>query len=350
MYDSEQSVVTDALRSASPTVFSDDTITKILQLTTKDNATVRFDTATPDASGNMTVAAGAEVVLVNSSNTFQTTVNPPANAPVVIFQGKGGVIATLNDAAATVPSGDQSHVDRVVVGSAGNDRIIVQDARNTQVILGTGDSSVQTGRGVDTVQAGLGNSTIVGGTGDYAVVKLAGAPTNYTVTVNNGHAIVTNQTSNKVTDISKIQYVQLDNGNALVFAKDSVEGQVSTLYHTLFGRAADAGGLDYWFDLARGGATSRQIAEAFVQSAEFKSDHPATESNDAFIQSMYQNTFGRTGEEAGVAYWLNALANGQSKASIATAFAEIAIQNVLHTAPNQEAQIVGNVHIVTNII
>ena len=103
----------------------------------------------------------------------------------------------------------------------------MQDAKNTKIVLGSGNSTVETGQGVDTVQAGLGNSTIIGGSGDYAVVKLAGNASNYNVTQQNGHAIVTDKTTNKVTDISKIQYVQLDNGNALVFAKNSVEGQVA---------------------------------------------------------------------------------------------------------------------------
>jgi hypothetical protein len=350
MYDSDQSTVTAALQQSNTTVFSESTINQILALATKDNATVRFDEVRPDAGGNVTVPSGAEVVLVTTSDTFSTTVKPPANAPVIIFQGKGGVIATLNDAAATVPSGDQSKVDRVVVGSAGNDQIIVADAKNTKIILGTGNSSVQTGQGVDTVEAGLGNSTITGGSGDYAVVKLAGNASNYQVTMQNGHAVVTNKATNITTDISKIQYVQLDNGNALVFAKNSVEGQVSTLYHTAFGRAADAGGLDYWFDLARGGATLKQIATAFVNSTEFTTTHPGTETNTAFIQSLYQNTFNRAGEDAGVAYWLSQMANGQTKADIVSSFATIAIQNVMHEAPNQEAQLVGSVSIVTGII
>jgi len=350
MYDSDQSTVTDALRNSNATVFSESTINQILALATKDNDTVRFDQVSPDANGNVTVTSGAEVVLVNSSNLFQTVVKPPANAPVVIFQGRGGVVATINDAAATVPSGDQSRVDRVVVGSAGDDRIIVQDAKNTKIILGAGDSSVQTGGGVDTVQAGLGNSTITGGNGDYAVVKLAGNASNYQVTTQNGHAIVTDMTTHKTTDISKIQYVQLDNGNALVFAKNSLEGQISTLYHTTFGRYADAGGLDYWFDLAKGGATLKQIATAFVNSSEFATAHPGTETDTAFIQSLYQNTFGRAGEDAGVAYWLDQLAHGQTKADVISQFATIAIQNIQHETPNQEAQIVGSVSIVTGII
>ncbi len=349
MYDTEQVDVRTALETANPVIFSDDTINRILSLTTtKDNTTVRFDTATPDANGNVSVSAGAEVVLVASSDTQQTTVKPPANAPVVIFQGKGGVIATLNDAAATMPSGDQTKVDRVVVGSAGNDQITVQDAKNTQIILGTGDSSVQAGGGVDTVSAGLGNSTIVGGSGDYAVVKLAGAPTNYTVTVNNGHAVVTNNTTAKTTDISKIQYVQLDGNKALVFAKNSVEAAISTLYHTAFGRDADAGGLDYWFDVGRGGASMKQIADAFTHSAEFAP--VAALSNADFVAGLYQNTFGRAGEESGVAFWVDALTKGSTRADLIESFSQIGANNIAGTIQTESTVLIGNTSIVTGIV
>lgn len=348
MYESDQTTVTDALRSSNPTVFSDQTIRDILALTTQTNGNVPLNPVTPDSNGNVTVPVGNhDVVLVSSPDTFQTVVKPPANAPVVIFQGRGGVVATINDPSATVPSGDQTHVDRVVVGSAGNDRIIVQDARNTKVILGTGDSSVTTGHGVDTVEAGLGNSTIVGGGGDYAVVKLAGSASNYQVTVNNGHAVVTDNTSHKTTDISKIQYVQLDQGKALVFASNSVEAEVATLYHTAFGRDADAGGLNYFFDLAKSGASLTQIAKVFTNTAEFKSQ--ASLSDTAFIQSLYQNTFGRAGEDAGVAYWTDALAHGSTRADLILQFAQIGVHNIDGT-PHTEAQVIGNVTIVSNII
>jgi hypothetical protein len=347
MYDSDVSTVRTALQNSNPTVFSEGTINQILALTTRQNdPTVTFTSAAPDALGNVTVTAGAEVVLVQSSDTQQTLIIPPANAPVVIFQGKGGVIATINDAAASVPSGDQSHVDRVVVGSAGNDRIVVQDAKNTQIILGSGNSTVTTGHGVDTVQAGLGNSSIIGGSGDYAVVKLSGAPTNYQVTVNNGHAIVTNQTTHKTTDISKIQYVQLDNGNALIFAKNSVEAAVSTLYHTAFGRDAEARGLDYWFDLGRAGATLKQIAAAFTHSAEFAPQAALT--NNDFVQGLYQHTFGRAGETSGITYWTDALAHGATRADLIASFSQIASQNIageIHTE-----QVEGDTIIITGIV
>lgn len=344
-YEQNPAIVTSALHNSNPSIFTDETISRILALTTQTNNTVRFDTVAPDANGNVTVASGAEVVLVQSSNTQQTVITPPQNAPVVIFQGRGGVVATINDGPVTVPS--SSAVDRVVVGSAGNDKIIVADARNTEVILGTGNSTVVTGGGVDTVVAGLGNSTIVGGSGDYSIVKLGGNASNYSVTVNNGHAVVTNTSSQKVTDISKIQYVQLDSGNALVFAKDSIEASIATLYHTAFGRDADAGGLDYWFDLGRAGVSLKQIADAFTHTPEFAPI--SQESNAAFVQSLYQNTFGRAGEDAGVAYWTDALAHGATRADLIAQFSQIAGQNIAGTI-HTEAQVIGNVTIVTGII
>ncbi|MBK6650373.1 MAG: DUF4214 domain-containing protein [Betaproteobacteria bacterium] len=348
MYQADVSSVTNTLSVSNPTVFSDSTISQILALSTRTgDATVSFESAKPDASGNVTVSSGAEVVFISSSDTLTTTIKPPVNAPVVVFQGRGGVIATLNDGV-TVPSGDQSRVDRVVVGSAGGDKIIVQDAKNTQVILGSGNSTITTGGGVDTVEAGLGNSTITGGSGDYAVVKLGGSANNYQVTTQNGHAIVTNEATGKVTEISKIQYVQLDNGNALVFANNSLESSVANLYRTAMGRDADAGGLDYWFDLAKGGATLDQISKAFTSTTEFTTAH-AGQTDDAFVQSLYQTTFNRAGEDAGVAYWKSLLASGKSKADIIKAFAEIATQNQQKVIAT-EAEIVGQVTIVTGII
>jgi Ca2+-binding RTX toxin-like protein len=348
MYDSDTSAVTTALQSSNPTVFSDKTISDILALTTKDNATVNFQTSLPDANGNVTVAAGAEVVFVTSSDTTQTTVHAPVNAPVVIFQGKGGVIATINDGPTTVPGHAAGVVDRVVVGTAGNDSIVVADGKNSEIILGSGNSTVTTGHGVDTVEAGLGNSTIIGGSGDYAVVKLAGNATNYQVTAQNGHAVVTDMTTHNTTDISKIQYVQLDSGNALIFAKDSVEASVANLYQTAFGRTAEAGGLNYWFDLVKAGANLHQVADAFTHSTEFAAQ--ASLSNTDFIQGLYQHTFNRAGEDSGVAYWADQIAHGSTRADLITEFAQIATQNILHTAANQEAQVVGSVMIVTGII
>ncbi|SFV03137.1 DUF4214 domain-containing protein [Pseudoduganella namucuonensis] len=348
MYEESTSTVTGALQAANPTVFTTETLNTILTLATKTGTNVSIQTVTADASGNVTVAAGTEVVMIDSSDTAVTTIKPPVNAPVLIFEGKGGVIVTVDDdGAATVPSGT-GVVDRVIVGSSGNDSIIIADGKNTQVTLGSGDSTVVTGHGVDTVVAGLGDSTVTGGAGDYAVVKLAGNANNFAVTTKDGHAVITNSATGVKTDITKIQYVQLDNGNALVFAKDKVEASVTALFEAAFGRTADAGGLDYWFDLARGGASLKQIADAFVTSAEFGVNNLL--SNETFINNLYNNTFGRDGEAAGMAYWLGVLNSGATRADIVRSFAQVHTLNVTGETANHEATVVGNVNIVTGII
>jgi Ca2+-binding RTX toxin-like protein len=346
MYDSDTSTVTTALKGSSTAVFTDDTISKILALTTTDNATVRFDTAAPDANGNVTVAAGAEVVLISSSDTTQTTLTPPASAPVLIFQGKGGVDVTINDGS-TTPAHQPGVTDRVVIGSAGNDKIVVTDAKNTQIVLGSGDSTVIGGAGSDTIVAGLGNSTVTGGKHD--IVQLKGDASDYVVTVDNGHAVVTHAGTDKVTDISKIQYVQLDSGKALVFANDTEQAAITTLYETAFGRTADAGGLQYWFDRAAAGDSLDKIASDFTKTTEFTAANGQLD-NDDFIQALYQKTFGRTAEDDGLAYWTAALeTGGATRAQLIKSFADIAAANIdgsVHT----EATVVGSVTIVHNIV
>lgn len=348
MYDADQGTVTTALKGSSTAVFTDDTISKILALTTQDNATVRFDTAAPDANGNVTVAAGAEVVLVTSSDTTQTTLKPPASAPVLIFQGKGGVDVTINDGS-TIPAHQPGVTDRVVIGSAGNDKIIITDAKNTQIVLGTGNSTVIGGEGSDTIVAGLGNSTVTGGKHD--IVQLKGSEADYTVTVNDGHAIVTHNGTDKVTDISKIQYVQLDNGKALVFANDTEQAAITTLYETTFGRTADSGGLQYWFDRAAAGTSLDTIANEFVNSQEYKDSGNASLDNDDFVNSLYQKTFGRDAEDDGLAYWTDVLEHGgATRAQLIKSFADIAAANINGSALHVEAIVVGSVTIVQNIV
>lgn len=346
MYETSTSVAVDALTKSSATVFDNATIDRILSLTTQGttDTTVTFDTVST-TGGQVTVAAGTEVVYVDSSPVAQTTLIAPQNAPVVIFQGKGGVNATFNDGQTTVQSA-AGVVERVVVNSIGADNIVIADNKNTQVTIGAGDTVVG-GAGNDTVIAGFGDSTVVGGTG-YTIVQMAGDDSDYEVTVVDGHAVVTNAKTGITTDISNAQFVQLDNGEALVFANDTVEAAVSTLYEAAFGRAADANGLKFWFDRAREGVSLSDIADAFTQSTEF-TDQKAM-SNEDFVAQLYQNTFGRAADEGGLAHWTTVLQNGAlDRGDVIEFFANVAADNLAGTAQT-EATIVGSVTIVHNIV
>lgn len=347
MYESENTAASAALKAASPVIFNDTTIAQILELSGKDgNTAVTFLQATPDAEGNVTVAAGTEVVFVGSSDTAQTTIKPPVDAPVVIFQGKGGV--TVDFGTSTVAGG--TGLDRIVVGSSGNDQITL-DGKNTKLILGTGNSTVQAGAGHDTVEAGLGNSTITGG--DHTIVKLAGAAADYTVSVVDGHAVITHvapaagpaqgattAAATISTDVSHVQYIQLDNKEALIIADDTKEAAVASLYHAAFGRDADASGIDFWFAAAKSGASLDQIAQSFTTSAEFKA--LADQTDAQFLESLYQNTFARASDADGLEFWTNLLDTGFTRAEVLANFANVAALNDAGTLTT-ETEVVGSV-------
>lgn len=344
MYELPSANATTTLRGINPLIFTQGTIDRILQLTAATDNSVRFDTVAPDTNGKVTAPTGAEVVLVNSSDSFVNVIAPPKSAPVIVFQGKGGVNVKFEDTA--TPSAP-NQVDRVVVGTTGNDTYVIADARNTQLSLGSGNSVVTTGAGNDTVVAGLGNSTVVGGTGN-AIVQLKGSAADYKVTVKDGHAIVSNTKDMKTTDITKLQYVQLDGDQALIFAEDFKEAGVATIYEAALGRTPDAKGLDFWLDAVRAGVSLESIAQTFLESPEYKA-LPA-QNNQQFLTNLYKNTFDRAPDAEGFAWWTKVLESGVSRASVLAGFVSDAGQSLDGTAAHIEPVVVGSVTIVHNIV
>jgi hypothetical protein len=79
---------------------------------------------------------------------------------------------------------------------------------------------------------------------------------------------------------------------------------VVKLYIAYFNRAPDSAGLVFWSE-----RDSSEIAAAFGASSEFKSLH-ASQSNAQLVQSIYHSVFGRAAETAGVKYWSGLLDSG----------------------------------------
>lgn len=346
MYEQSTSVVVDALKSSSTTIFDDATIQRILSLTTQGttDTKVTFEEVI-SAGGQVTVGAGTEVAFIGTPANKQTTLFAPKDVPVVIFQTDGGVNATFADGPTTVQSG-AGVADRVVVHSNGADMFVIADAKNTQITVGANDTVVG-GAGNDTVVAGLGNSTVIGGTG-YTIVELGGDDSDYNVTVVNGHAVVTNANTGVSTDISNAQFVQLDNGEALVFANDSLEAAVSFLYETTFARAADAQGLDFWFDRAREGVSLSDIADAFTRAAEFQD--LATTTDTAFIQGAFQNTFNRAASADELAQWTASLSSGTTTRGDLLEYLVDTASQYLDGTLTGEVTLTGTITIVPGII
>lgn len=346
MYESNTGAVTDALAQANANVFNQATIDRILALTASTpgdtNVTITEAIVT---NGQVDVPTGTELLFLSSNETVQTSLIAPASTPVVVLQGAGGFNLNFQDAPVTPTADYKPLVDRVVVHSQGADKIVIEDGKNTQVTIGAGDTVIG-GAGYDTVIAGAGDSTVIGGSG-FTTVELGGSSSDYTVTYVDGRAVVSNTVTGVTTEMSNVQFIQLDNGEALVLANDSLEAAVSFLYETTFGRSADGVGLDFWFDRAREGVSLSDIANAFTTANEFQ--NLASVSNEAFIQGAFQNTFNRSASTVELLQWTAALEGGSTRGDLLEYLVDTAAQHLDGTLQG-EVTLTGTITIVPGII
>ncbi|BAP46035.1 peptidase S8 and S53, subtilisin, kexin, sedolisin [Pseudomonas sp. StFLB209] len=91
----------------------------------------------------------------------------------------------------------------------------------------------------------------------------------------------------------------------------SFQSDLAELYTAFFNRAPDAGGLAYWVnELSNGNMSLESISANWAnEQAEALEKYPSSLSTDAFIEAVYNNIFGRSGDSGGVAYWKTELEN-----------------------------------------
>lgn len=117
-----------------------------------------------------------------------------------------------------------------------------------------------------------------------------------------------------------------DTSLALDIGPTQNAGSVYMIYKAAFNRASDAGGMGFWLAQKDGGSNIvTNIAQGFVNSAEFTAKYGTNPTNAAYVDKLYQNVLGRTGEAGGVAYWNQELDAGRiSKAAVLVQFATLA--------------------------
>ncbi|AWN41716.1 DUF4214 domain-containing protein [Methylobacterium durans] len=98
-------------------------------------------------------------------------------------------------------------------------------------------------------------------------------------------------------------------------------GDVARLYHGLLDRAPDAEGLHYYRDAIAHGSTLSDVAEMFLNSAEYRANHVGL-SDTAYLQNLYEHALGRQAEKTGLEFWEGQLGHGASRASVASAIAD----------------------------
>ncbi len=84
---------------------------------------------------------------------------------------------------------------------------------------------------------------------------------------------------------------------------------LARLYWAFFGRIPDSDGLQYWLDQFRGGMPLADIAQWFVDSAEFQARYAAPD-DASFVDLVYRNVLDREADPGGRTFWSAELSSG----------------------------------------
>ncbi|MFW2384018.1 MAG: NAD nucleotidase [Acidimicrobiales bacterium] len=115
---------------------------------------------------------------------------------------------------------------------------------------------------------------------------------------------------------------QTDDSSVVAAEQLSVD-QIRRLYKTVLGREADQAGLDYWMEVAAGGATYDDLTWAFTASDEWNNSVGDGLSDAEFVNRLYVQALGRPADAAGLSYWVDdILGSGSPQHSIIRWFAE----------------------------
>ena len=123
-----------------------------------------------------------------------------------------------------------------------------------------------------------------------------------------------------------------------------MQDQVAELYITYFGRAPDAEGFAFWTQALANGASVMDIGADFAKSPEFQQAYGGLTPEEQ-VNSFYQNTLNRDADAGGLEYWSNLLKNGASFTSVAYAIVNTAFEGGAGVAESDTALVRNKVTI-----
>ena len=117
---------------------------------------------------------------------------------------------------------------------------------------------------------------------------------------------------------------------SLVEAREvSIEQRVTGLYVAYFDRAGDQDGVNFWKGEASASSGDvlsvlNRISAMFATNEVFTSTYSHL-SNRAFVQAIYQNALGRSGDSEGIDHWTGRLNSGMTRSDMVAEFIDISL-------------------------
>jgi hypothetical protein len=295
-------------------------------------------------TGPVDVVTGVIAGLASQTVTVNVT-NELASAKAIILGSDANLNINITPVVAAADATDVSSLARVAVSAdatattqfllstgAGNDVLLVNGDQNNFIDSGDGNDTITTGNGNNTVIAGAGSNVVITGSGNdtvllsgngdvvntgagFDVVQLEGTRDSYTITAGNNFDVnLTGTQAASITNAEFLTFVSTTAGvettETVVLAQNEAEASALRLYQGVLGRDADLDGVKAFSALANDGTSMTDIANQFLNSAEFSAT--ANAPTTATINSLYNELLGRTGgaDQAGLDSWTAVIANG----------------------------------------
>ncbi len=105
-------------------------------------------------------------------------------------------------------------------------------------------------------------------------------------------------------------------------AVNEVTGQIERAYITMLGRRPDVGGQRFWLAQYAAGMPLETIYAHFLASPERQSKYPSGQSDAEFLTQLYLDAFGRAPDAGGLEFWSGQLAAGMTRVRVISFFAD----------------------------
>ena len=174
----------------------------------------------------------------------------------------------------------------------------------------------------DTLTGGTGSDTINGGAGLDTTVYTSrfAAYAVSALAAANSYTVVSDEGDDSLLNMERLQFSDA----FLALDLDGNAGQTYRLYQASFNRTPDFAGLGGWIAAMDAGTTPVQVATSFMASDEFKGLYGASTTDAQFVALLYANALHRAAGAADVGYWVDQLKGAQTRAQVLIAFSESA--------------------------
>lgn len=185
----------------------------------------------------------------------------------------------------------------------------------------------------NTFASTINNNAVDGGDG-LDTMTYSGPHTNFTISKQVYGYLVVDTTGAQGRDLLvNVERVQFGDGKDVALDIDGNAGKVYRLYQAAFDRTPDDAGYAYWLNAMDHGYSLNQISDLVLANKEAVDLYMTDPSDNYFVTQLYHHVLHRDPDAGGLAFWLGNI-HSASRADVLAMFSE---------SPENQAQVIGTI-------